>query len=523
MAYKRKKHGAEKKLSSSSLLLSTTDLKGRITYANAEFCNIAEYSIDELLTRGHNIVRHPDMPKSAFSNLWETIQQGNSWMGPVKNHCKGGDYYWVNAYVTPIKDKQGKTTEYQSVRTKAEPEVVSRAEQLYQALKKNELPWFLKLPSIDVTTIVYFLMLLLNVNFVLQILQGSESSIFAWFGFIIVLTMTLLFATWRKKYQQLLSQSKQIFDNSLMSYVYSGSTDKIGSIALALSMRKAEQNAIIGRVKDLSSNVNHIANNSAEHHNNISTMLTDQCNKIITISHAMDKIVSSIHELVSSVNEAATASKQGKVISQEGVSVINQTVGSIQQLATQLESVEGVIHQLIKKGSSIETILKEINSIADQTNLLALNAAIEAARAGEHGVGFAVVAEEVRALALRTQQSTQEINTMLNEFKEGSNKAIDEMQKSIQLTKNCTDYSHSTGKTLAQIDEEVDKISALNQKISTTIKAQSNVTKEVNQNTLLIKDIATSGLNLSDKSQQLSSTLLNEVNSLHSLISQFKQ
>ena len=523
MAYKYKKEGVEKKLSASSMLLSTTDLKGRITYANAEFCNIAEYKLDELLSRGHNIVRHPDMPKPAFSNLWATIKEGNSWMGPVKNYCKNGDYYWVNAYVTPIKDNVGKVTEYQSVRTKAEPEIINRAEKVYEALRLDKLPWLLKLPRIDITSILYFSLLLLTLSFFIQILQSETLNYFTWFGQILSFAIFALFTFWRKKYQQVLLQSESIFNNPLMSYIYSGSIDKIGYIALALNMRKAEQNAIIGRVKDLSSNVNNIANNSADHNNDISKMLTEQCDKIITISHAMDKIVSSIHELVSSMNEAANASEQGKLISQEGVDVIDQTVESVMQLSIQLESVEGVIQQLVEKGSAIETILNNISSIADQTNLLALNAAIEAARAGTHGKGFAVVAEEVRALAQRTQQSTQEITSMLTQFKEGSNRAIDEMQKSIQLTNNCVNYSHSTGKTFKKIHTEVDKISTLNNKISMTINEQSNVTKEVNQNTILIKDIATSGLNLSGKSQQLSSTLLNEVNSLHCLISQFKQ
>lgn len=523
MAYKNKKHGIEKKLTSSSILLSTTDLKGRITYANAEFCNIAEYQIDELLTRGHNIVRHPDMPKSAFANLWSTIKQGESWMGPVKNYCKNGDYYWVNAYVTPIKDKKGKIIEYQSVRTKAESHVISRAEQVYRALKKDQLPWFLKLPKLDITLIVYFLMFILNINFVVQIQQSVSTNYFSWFGLVISLSMLVLFWYWRRKYQKILIQAIGIFDNPLMSYIYSGYTDKIGYLELALNMRKAEQNAIIGRVKDLSSNVNSIAHSSADHSNDISNMLSEQSNKIINISIAMGEITSSIHDLASSINEAANVSEQGKVISQEGVDIINQTVNSIKQLASQLESVEGVIQQLIEKGTSIETILSEINSIADQTNLLALNAAIEAARAGSYGAGFAVVADEVRALARRTQLSTQEINTMLTQFKEGSNLAIGEMQKSILLTKNCINYSHSTGDTFKKINTEVDKILTLNQKVSTTINAQSKVTKAVNQNTIQIKNIASSGLNLSDKSQQLSTSLLDEVNSLHSLISQFRQ
>lgn len=95
----------------SEILLSTTDLNSNIKYANTSFCTVAGYSLDELVHNPHNKVRHSDMPKAAFKDLWSTIQQGNSWMGPVKNHCKNGDYYWVNAFVTPIKDSVGKVFE----------------------------------------------------------------------------------------------------------------------------------------------------------------------------------------------------------------------------------------------------------------------------------------------------------------------------------------------------------------------------------------------------------------------------
>lgn len=98
-------------------LISTTDLESRITYANDEFCHIAGFNLEELQGEHHNLVRHPDMPKQAFADLWHHIRAGKSWMGPVKNRCKNGDHYWVSAFVTPIKDAHGKVVEYQSVRT----------------------------------------------------------------------------------------------------------------------------------------------------------------------------------------------------------------------------------------------------------------------------------------------------------------------------------------------------------------------------------------------------------------------
>ncbi len=109
----------EKQFSIDANILSTTDLKGAITYINPDFIDISGFPEDELLHKNHNVVRHPDMPPAAFQSLWDTVKSGNPWMGMVKNRCKNGDYYWVDALVTPI-EQNGETIEYQSVRYKPE-------------------------------------------------------------------------------------------------------------------------------------------------------------------------------------------------------------------------------------------------------------------------------------------------------------------------------------------------------------------------------------------------------------------
>ena len=123
-------------------LISTTTPKGVITYANDDFCNIAAYELDELEGQAHNLVRHPDMPAAAFKNLWDTVNQHQSWMGLVKNRCKNGDHYWVDAFVTPILEDD-KVEEVQSVRTKTDKSAQKRAETLYEKINNNHLPYFL--------------------------------------------------------------------------------------------------------------------------------------------------------------------------------------------------------------------------------------------------------------------------------------------------------------------------------------------------------------------------------------------
>lgn len=118
-------------------LVSTTDLRGVITYANPAFCRIAGYQVDELVGHNHNLVRHPDMPKAAFADLWDRLKEGNPWRGVVKNRCKDGRYYWVDAYVTPIYE-HGKISGYQSVRCKPDPQLKQAAAQAYRTLLSAE-------------------------------------------------------------------------------------------------------------------------------------------------------------------------------------------------------------------------------------------------------------------------------------------------------------------------------------------------------------------------------------------------
>ncbi len=141
-------------------LISTTDLESRITYANDEFCDIAGFSPDELRGQHHNLVRHPDMPKQAFADMWHHIKEGKSWMGPVKNRCKNGDHYWVSAFVTPIKDTNGRIAEFQSVRTAPSEALQQRAEGVYADLRNDKVPLALRLPTFSHTLTINLCLLL---------------------------------------------------------------------------------------------------------------------------------------------------------------------------------------------------------------------------------------------------------------------------------------------------------------------------------------------------------------------------
>lgn len=280
--------GVERVFDKSEILLSITDLDSRIKYANPEFCKVAGYSFEELKGRPHNHVRHPDMPKAAFKDLWSFIQQGKSWMGPVKNRCKNGDYYWVNAYITPIKDPQGNNVEYQSVRTKLDDHVQRRADSLYAKLEKGETPIRVKY-QIDQT--LWFQIVLMCFTFAsFALIAFSDLSAWITIPFAVLgSASSILSVRWRKKYQRVLNEARDTFSNPLMSYVYSGNNDAIGTIQLALAMRKAEINAVVGRVGDVSNGIGENAVTASKQSKQVAQQLNAQRHEVEQVATAITK------------------------------------------------------------------------------------------------------------------------------------------------------------------------------------------------------------------------------------------
>ena len=226
--------------------------------------------------------------------------------------------------------------------------------------------------------------------------------------------------------------------------------------------------------------------------------ITDQSSKGVVrqqsetqqVATAMNEMSATVQEVANNAANAATAAQEADEQAKNGNTVVNDTIQTINSLASEVKNTSEVIEKLKGDSLSIGTVLDVIGDIAEQTNLLALNAAIEAARAGEQGRGFAVVADEVRTLASRTQQSTQEINEMIERLQSGANQAVLVMESGVEKAENTVEQASKAGEALETITKVVDNIKAMNMQIASAAEEQSSTAEEINRNIVNISEVA---------------------------------
>jgi aerotaxis receptor len=473
-------------------LLSTTNTKGQIKYANSDFCKVAGFTLQELEGKPHNVVRHPSMPKAAFENLWSYINAGKPWMGMVKNRCKNGDHYWVNAYVTPIKDKNGKTIEFQSVRTKPSREVVNRTEKIYKQINEGQSLARLTKASLSISHkiligVVVAFLAMLGAGYVAQ-----PWSLIIQIGALIA----LVFAVFRilEPLQKLSSNARKIYDNPLMQKIYLDRVDDVSAIELALLARESELRAVLGRVKDSSETVTSLAKGAVKDCTQSQTILGEQQAQTSSLATAINQMTATISEIANHTGSAAEQSENALKVVEQGNKAVNDNMELNYHLSEELNKTQQDVADLNAQTVTIGGVVDVIRSISEQTNLLALNAAIEAARAGEQGRGFAVVADEVRALAQRTQDSTKEIDAIIAVLKQKAEQAVKAMQMGVDKSVECVSRSEGTKKSLDEISQIVREISGLNYQIATSTEQMSGVANELNGNSVTISGLATESM-----------------------------
>lgn len=501
-------------------LISTTDPQSHMTYANQSFCDVAGYSEEELVGKPHNLVRHGDMPKKAFEQLWQYARAGKSWMGIVKNRCKNGDYYWVSAFVTPITDENGQVIEYQSVRSRPKEEEVQRAIDAYKELdsgsaadKKFRFRQGLWLNS------VLFLALLLSA---VQIFVDVPLS------FAVLLPMLLLAGLGISAYSQsrltaVQELAKKAYDNPVMEPIYTGKKDDYSVVELALRMRKAELRAIVGRASETSGDILISAEDEFANTQQIKTNLSRQAEATEQVSVAMGQMSSTVREVAESAAQASTLTFQAQEMAGSGQTSVETTIESVLSLHSELDNSKQVINALSESSRQIEGILDVIGSIADQTNLLALNAAIEAARAGDAGRGFAVVADEVRSLAQKTQSSTEEIHQMIDRLQATASQAVKAVERGGELSEHCRQQAIETGERLHGINEMLNQVTDSSHQIASAVEEQAGVSDEIARNIEQISDLTSATSETSDLSVESTRMLVERLEALQRLMVQFKR
>ena len=479
--------GNEIAYADSANILSTTDLKGAVTYVNDDFIDISGFTSDELLGKNHNIVRHPEMPPAAFESLWSTIKAGNSWMGLVKNRCKNGDHYWVSAYVTPISEN-GATIEYQSVRTQPDRPLVEKAERLYAVLLSGKTPLALRLPRMGLKAKVLGSVLLgVIAGAIGTVMMGAPSATAALSALVTLAVGGGLSMLTLSPLCKVAAHARSVADNPVSQLLYTGRLDEAGQIAFAMKMLEAEASAVVGRIADSAKYLRDTSDVLVSAVAQSRAGIQQQQGETDQVATAINEMAASVQEVAHNAQNTADAADKANAEAQAGRRVVSDTGAAIGRLATEVEQAAAVIRQLEERSNDISSVLDVIRGVAEQTNLLALNAAIEAARAGEQGRGFAVVADEVRTLASRTQQSTQEIHAMIEKLQEGARSAVAVMSRSGDEAANSVEQAEKAVTALENITRGVTTITDMSAQIATAVEEQSAVGDEINRNITSIR------------------------------------
>jgi methyl-accepting chemotaxis protein len=314
----------------------------------------------------------------------------------------------------------------------------------------------------------------------------------------------------------------QLADGNLAARIEYKGKDEFGHIANAFNQMATRFHDAINELKD---SVSQLAA-ASEETSTITTQTTAGLNQQLAdtgqVATAVSQMSASVQEVAHNAGEAAEAAKQADTTFEDGKKVIDEVINSIGDLASEVESAATVIQQLEEESQGIGTVLDVIKGIAEQTNLLALNAAIEAARAGEQGRGFAVVADEVRTLAGRTQDSTREIEEMISKLQTGTASAVKVMQGGKEITQIGVEQAAAAGKALNTINEAVAQISGMNIQIAKAADEQNSVTDEINRSIVNINQVAEQSAAGAEQTAAASEDLARLADQLKSLVDRFK-
>jgi len=496
----------------SQMLVSATDLKGRIQYCNSAFVVVSGYAKDELIGEPHNIIRHPDMPREAFGDMWATISTGRPWTALVKNRRKNGDHYWVRASVTPIA-RHGNVVGYLSVRVKPSREEISAGEVLYTELREGRLPGYrlrhgalvrtgglgalqtlLRMPVATRMTIGYAAVPGVLAAAGCAAWQGLPPSPF-WVTFAAVCVSSVI-AWWvtarhlGAPLREISAVSARMAAGDLTVNPTTTGQDDLGDVFQALSQLQANLCAI---VFDVHAQINGMLDAARE----ISGRNIDLGLRTEMQAASLEETAATMGHLTTTVQANAEASSRALELARDAQSAASEG-------GTIAVQVERTIANITDASRRIADITGVIDGIAFQTNIIAVNAAVEAAHAGEAGRSFAVVAGEVRMLAQRCAASAREIKRVVDA-------SVSEITQGTELVASATAQMRTIGEAVNRVSAIIVEIAnASNEQaggIHQVTQAVSHLGSTTQQNAALVEQTAAMAHRLTEQADVLDEAL----------------
>ncbi|HGU9811211.1 TPA: methyl-accepting chemotaxis protein [Enterobacter hormaechei] len=475
-------------LDDDTTLMSTTDLHSYMTHTNDTFVQVSGFTLQELLGQPHNIVRHPDMPKAAFADMWYTLQKGEPWSGIVKNRRKNGDHYWVRANAVPMV-RNGQMTGYMSIRTRATEDEIAAVEPLYKALNEGRSKkrihkglvvrkgWLGKLPAMPLRWRVRSVMAVLFAVMAATLVASAAGWASLVAAAVVMLLGTLVFEQQIvRPVENVARQALRVATGERNSVQHLNRSDELG-----LMLRAVGQLGLMCRwlINDVSSQVVSVRDGSDR---------LAQGNE--DLNDRTRQTVANVQQTVATMKQMAASVQSNSETAAEVDKLSMAASSAATQGGTVMQTVVKTMDDIADSTQRIGSITSLINDIAFQTNILALNAAVEAARAGEQGKGFAVVAGEVRHLASRSANAANDIR-----------KLIDASASKVQ---SGADQVHAAGRTMDDIVEQVKNVTQLIAQISHSTSEQATGLTELTRAVAELDSITQKNADLVEESAQIS-------------------